>query len=89
MKPGTSEARVGALAGAKKGETFRQIETIIANMERWRWYSRDLGSAHVIVNQPDFTLRVMHDGAQVWATRIAIGKPSMATRIVISMAGRA
>ena len=27
---------------------------------------------------PDFTLKVMHNGAQVWTTRIVIGKPSMA-----------
>ena len=39
-----------------------QIDTIIANMERWRWYPRDLGDAHVLVNQPDFTLKVMHNG---------------------------
>src|SRR5207253_8862168 len=40
------------------------------------------GSAHVIVNQPDFTLKVMHDGAQVWTTRIVIGKPSMPTPLL-------
>src|SRR6266851_1845457 len=28
----------------------RQIDLIIGNMERWRWYPRDLGKAHVIVN---------------------------------------
>jgi len=67
---------------AKKGDASRQIETIVANMERWRWYPRDLGSAHVIVNQPDFTLKVMHDGAQVWTTRIVIGKPSMPTPLL-------
>jgi len=60
----------------------QQIDTIIANMERWRWYPRDLGKAHVIVNQPDFTLRVMHDGAQVWTTRIVIGKPTMQTPLL-------
>jgi hypothetical protein len=43
-----------------KGESSRQIETVIANMERWRWYPRDLGSAHVLVNLPDFMLKVMH-----------------------------
>ena len=51
-------------------------------MERWRWYPRDLGSAHVLVNQPDFTLKVMHNGAQVWTTRIVIGKPSMPTPLL-------
>src|SRR5215831_2090120 len=58
-------AELRASSGGKKSEAPRQIETIIANMERWRWYPRDLGKAHVIVNQPDFTLRVMHEGAQV------------------------
>ena len=28
-------AELRGTAGGKKGETFRQIETIIANMERW------------------------------------------------------
>src|SRR5262249_43749370 len=32
----------------------RQIETIIANMERWRWYPRDMGKTRVVVNLPDF-----------------------------------
>jgi murein L,D-transpeptidase YcbB/YkuD len=71
-----------ARSGAAKGEASRQIETVIANMERWRWYPRDLGDAHVLVNQPDFTLRVMHGGAQVWTTRIVIGKPSMPTPLL-------
>jgi murein L,D-transpeptidase YcbB/YkuD len=54
----------------------KQIDLVIANMERWRWYPRDLGPAHVIVNQPDFTLKVMHNGSQIWTTRIVIGDPS-------------
>src|SRR5262249_37401282 len=60
----------------------QQIDIILANMERWRWYPRDLGKAHVIVNQPDYTLRVMHDGVQVWTTRIVIGKPTMQTPLL-------
>jgi len=50
-------------------------DTIIANMERWRWLPRDLGQAHVVVNVPDFTLGVYKDGAPVWHTRIVVGKP--------------
>jgi murein L,D-transpeptidase YcbB/YkuD len=65
-----------------KGEHNRQINTVIANMERWRWYPRDLGNAHVLVNLPDFTLKVMHNGAQAWTTRIVIGKPAMATPLL-------
>jgi murein L,D-transpeptidase YcbB/YkuD len=60
----------------------QQVEIVIANMERWRWYPRDLGKAHVIVNQPEFMLRVYHEGANVWTTRVVIGKPSMATPLL-------
>ncbi len=57
----------------------RPIDIIIANMERWRWMPHDLGSDYVIVNLPDYTLRVFHDRKQVWMTRIVIGKPAMPT----------
>ena len=36
----------------------------------------DLGKDYVIVNLPDFTLRVFHDGQQIWMTRIVTGKPA-------------
>jgi L,D-transpeptidase YcbB len=75
-------AELRGKSGAAKSDVSRQIETVIANMERWRWYPRDLGNAHVLVNQPDFTLTVTHNGAQVWSTRIVIGKPNMPTPLL-------
>jgi murein L,D-transpeptidase YcbB/YkuD len=60
----------------------RQIDIIIANMERWRWIPRDLGKTHVMVNLPDFTLRLMHNGSMMWTTRIVIGKPAMPTPLL-------
>jgi murein L,D-transpeptidase YcbB/YkuD len=58
----------------------RQIDTVLVNMERWRWLPRQLGAssignAYVILNVPDFTLKVMQNGAQVWSTRVVTGKP--------------
>ena len=58
----------------------RQIDTVVVNMERWRWLPRQLGApsignAYVILNIPDFTLKVMQNGAQVWTTRVVTGKP--------------
>ncbi len=58
----------------------RAIDTVIVNMERWRWLPRQLGApsignAYVILNIPDYTLRVMHNGAPVWTTRVVTGKP--------------
>ncbi len=58
----------------------RQIDVVLVNMERWRWLPRQLGvaslnDAYVILNVPDFTLKVMQGGAQVWTTRVVTGKP--------------
>jgi murein L,D-transpeptidase YcbB/YkuD len=58
----------------------RQIDTVLVNMERWRWLPRQLGAAslgnaYVILNIPDYTLKVMQNGGQVWTTRVVTGKP--------------
>ncbi len=58
----------------------RAIDTVLVNMERWRWLPRQLGApqvgnAYVILNIPDYTLKVMQNGGQVWTTRVVTGKP--------------
>ena len=60
----------------------RDADVIIANMERWRWLPRDLGNAYVMVNIPDFTLRVVRDGTTIWHTKIVTGKPTMPTPLL-------
>jgi murein L,D-transpeptidase YcbB/YkuD len=60
----------------------KQIDTVVVNMERWRWLPRDLGApaigdAYVILNIPDYTLKVMQHGAQVWTTKVVTGKPGI------------
>jgi murein L,D-transpeptidase YcbB/YkuD len=60
----------------------KQIDVVLANMERWRWLPRDLGTpslgdAYVILNIPDYTLKVMQHGGQVWTTRVVTGKPGI------------
>src|SRR5262245_33508046 len=50
-------------------------DTIIANMDPWRWRPRDLVETQLVVNVPDFTLGVYKNDALVWRTRIVVGKP--------------
>ena len=64
------------------GQSDRRIDIIIANMERWRWMPHDLGNTYVIVNLPDYTLRVIRQGKQVWMTKIVAGKPATPTPIM-------
>ena len=61
-----------------------RIDTIIANMERWRWMPRDLGTTYVMVNIPDYTLKVVQRRQDwSWTTRIVVGKPgSQATPLL-------
>jgi L,D-transpeptidase YcbB len=65
-----------------RAQPDRVADLVVANMERWRWMPHRFPDTYVIVNLPDFTLRVMHNGKQLWTTRIVIGKPEMPTPIM-------
>src|SRR5215813_2884112 len=67
-----NNATIGALNGPRRD---RDVDVITANMERWRWLPRDLGRAYVMVNIPDYTLKVVDRGATVWTTKIVAGQP--------------
>jgi murein L,D-transpeptidase YcbB/YkuD len=55
------------------------VETIISNMERWRWMPRDLGERHVFVNIPEFRFRVRSSGRTIHEERIVTGSPKHKT----------
>jgi L,D-transpeptidase YcbB len=80
--PATGALDNRTVAALNSPKHDRQIDTVIVNMERWRWLPRDLGApsigdAYVILNIPDYTLKVMQHGAQVWTTRVVTGKPGI------------
>jgi murein L,D-transpeptidase YcbB/YkuD len=63
----------------------RDADIVIANMERWRWLPRELGNpnyAHVVLNIPDFSLRVYRGSTVAWQTRVVVGKPHTPTPIL-------
>ena len=73
------EQTIKAINSPKRGKL---TDTVEVNMERWRWLPRDLGAqaigdAYVILNIPDYTLKVMQHGAQVWTTKVVTGKPGI------------
>jgi murein L,D-transpeptidase YcbB/YkuD len=74
-----NSATLDALNGPKREKT---VDIILANMERWRWVPRDLGNTHVMVNIPDYTLRVMRDEKLVWKTKVVVGKPDLPTPLL-------
>lgn len=81
LKPtGTFDsAAVDALNGPRNDRT---ADIIAANLERWRWVPHDLGKSHVVVNIPEFMLRVYRDDDVLWSTRVVVGKPSTPTPLL-------
>ena len=59
----------------------RKDAEIVANMERWRWLPRDLGSTYIMVNVPAFELKVIRDGKIIHETKVIVGKPQTPTPI--------
>jgi murein L,D-transpeptidase YcbB/YkuD len=72
---GSVNAQTLSRLNGKDAKSPKAENLIIANMERWRWVPRDLGSTHVIVNVPDYSLKVFDKGRLVWSTKIVVGKP--------------
>ncbi len=81
----TGPRTLAALNGQTHSErrpTANPIDTVIVNMERWRWLPRKLGNAdndYVIENTPDYSLSLYHHGALYWKTKIVVGQPSKMT----------
>jgi murein L,D-transpeptidase YcbB/YkuD len=73
---------VKLLNGGAPPRRAESVDTIVINMERWRWLPRDLGKAYVMVNIPDYQLRVVKDGHLHWSTRIVVGKPNLQTPLL-------
>ena len=46
---------------------------LIANMEEWRWMPEDRGDLYVTVNIPEFTLRIVKNGAVIHTERVITG----------------
>ncbi|WP_244622600.1 L,D-transpeptidase family protein [Microvirga brassicacearum] len=54
---------------------------LISNMERWRWLPADLGARHIMVNVPEYRLRLVERGDVVHETRVIVGKEQTQTPI--------
>src|SRR3990170_7507660 len=71
------KARAESEAGAKPAN----MQKIIVNMERWRWMPENLGSLHVLLNVPAFTVFVARDGKAIYTDKIVVGELKYATPV--------
>lgn len=76
-------ATINSINGPRHGNI---ADTILVNLERWRWLPHNLaGSTYVMVNIPDYTLKIVRNGKEYWKTKIVVGKPGKVTPLISPM----
>jgi L,D-transpeptidase YcbB len=82
LGPNTVRAMNGEQSASAPAKLGDAAETIINNMDRWRWMPHDLGNTHVIVNIPDYRLTLYKDGKPYWSSKIVVGKANLPTPLI-------
>ena len=71
----------GTLAALNDGQGD-SVSEIVANMERWRWLPHQVAPTYVIVNIPEFMVRVVVNEQTIHETRVVVGKPENQTPLM-------
>jgi len=50
-----------------------RLHQILVNLERWRWYPKDLGEHYIIVNIPNYELTVVKEGDTIRTHKTMVG----------------
>ncbi|SHF86687.1 Putative peptidoglycan binding domain-containing protein [Microbulbifer donghaiensis] len=56
-----------------------RAQTLAANLERWQQLPKDLGPRYIIVNIPDYSLRLIDHEQEQFQMRVVVGKPKHET----------
>ena len=57
---------------------------LVVNMEFWRWQQAPTGAAQIIVNVPEFMLRLRRDGRTLLTRKVIVGKSATPTPLLNS-----
>ncbi len=68
-------ARLREELAATPEEEADKRKLIRANMDRWRWLARDLGTQYLITNVPEYQLRLTVGDRIISTYRTVVGKP--------------
>ncbi|MFV5698591.1 L,D-transpeptidase family protein [Flavobacterium sp. ZT3R17] len=62
----------------------QRIHQIIVNLERWKWYPKEMGKEYVIINIPDYRLTLVKDKDTLRTHRVIVGRAKRKTPILSS-----
>lgn len=74
---------IGTIKALNYNKETRKAQ-ILANLERWRWFSRNLGDQYILINLPDYELNYVKDNDTIATHKIVCGKPQRMTPILSS-----
>ncbi len=63
-------------------DSGRNIDRLIANMERWRWLPENLGSFYVMNNIPEYVSEIWKGNDLVLRQKMIVGQPAWPTPIL-------
>ena len=58
---------------------------IIANLERWRWFSRPFPPNYIVINIPDYSLKLVENQNVTMTKRIVVGRNKRKTPVLSSV----
>lgn len=73
----------GTLAQLNVSKDIRKKQ-IIANMERWRWFPKEMGEHYIIVNIPEYKLRTVFKSDTTRTHNVIVGTAARKTPILTS-----
>jgi len=59
----------------------KRAEQILVNLERWRWFPRELGSHYILINIANFQLQVVKGNQTISTHKVVVGRESRKTPI--------
>lgn len=67
-----------ALAGPDGADALKRTR-ITATLERWRWLPRNPGGKYLVVNIPEYRLRLIENGKVISSHKVIVGQPGKPT----------
>ena len=74
---------VGTIASLNFSKNQR-TQQIIVNLERWKWYPKQLGKEYIIINIPDYKLTLVNQNDTLRTHRVIVGRAKRKTPVLSS-----
>lgn len=73
----------GTVAALNFSKRMRK-EQILANLERWKWFPKEMGEEYLIVNIPDYKLVLVKDNDTMRTHKVIVGRDKRPTPVLSS-----